>query len=315
MFEDYSQNNKQLRLTKGVHLVLDQSVFPLRQAVYFDTSDGRMVFAVPRDGKTYVGTTDTFFDKEIASPKMTAEDRDYLLQAIRFMFPDVEISSEDVESSWAGVRPLIFEEGKDPSEISRKDEIWDAESGLITIAGGKLTGYRKMAEAVVDLVADRLKKQNQKWLHKKSKTKSYRISGGKVGGSKGLKPFIANKEKAAVKYGFNEEEGHQLASMYGSNVDELFKYGRQYDQRTCKLSRIVYAQLLYAIEQEMATNPGDYFIRRTGALFFQIEWVQRWKDEVIVFMAKKLGWTQKQTDEHKAQLEKELNDAVTPADV
>src|SRR5690606_19214628 len=63
---DYSRKNKRLRLTKGIHIVFDQSVFPLGQAVYFDTPDGRMVFAIPRDGKTYVGTTDTFFDADKA---------------------------------------------------------------------------------------------------------------------------------------------------------------------------------------------------------------------------------------------------------
>ena len=65
------------------------------------------------------------------------------------MFPKTKCYGKNVESTWAGVRPLIFEEGKDPSEISRKDEVWEADSGLITIAGGKLTGYRKMAETVV----------------------------------------------------------------------------------------------------------------------------------------------------------------------
>jgi glycerol-3-phosphate dehydrogenase len=313
--KDYSRNNKQLRLTKGVHLVFDQSVFPLRQAIYFDTQDGRMVFAVPRDGKTYIGTTDTVYDQDVANPKMLSEDREYILHAIQYMFPDIKVTKEDVESSWAGVRPLIYEEGKDPSEISRKDEIWEAESGLITIAGGKLTGYRKMAEAVVDLVSGQLQKQNPKMMYKKSKTKSYRISGGKVGGSRGLKPFIAKKEREAVRYGFTIEEGHHLAHMYGSNVDELFKYGRQYDTRKLKLSRIVYAQLEYAIEQEMATKPVDFFIRRTGALFFNIEWVHRWKDEVITFMSKKLDWTPQQTQAYKAQLDKELKDAVTPVDI
>lgn len=134
--KDYSKNNKRLQLTKGVHIVIDQSRFPLKQAVYFDTPDGRMVFAIPRDGKAYVGTTDTFYSDDLVRPYITEEDREYLLKAIAFMFPDVGVREEDIESSWAGVRPLIYEEGKDPSEISRKDEIWESDSGLITIAGG-----------------------------------------------------------------------------------------------------------------------------------------------------------------------------------
>ncbi len=84
---------------------------------------------------------------------------DNLLYAIHYMFPKLEVSAEDIESTWAGVRPLIHEEGKGPSEISRKDEIWQSESGVITIAGGKLTGYRKMAEKIVDLVVEQLKEE------------------------------------------------------------------------------------------------------------------------------------------------------------
>ena len=111
-----------------------------------------MVFAIPRDGKTYAGTTDTFYDQDPINPKMTEQDRNYIIEVLHDMFPSVKITGDDVESSWAGVRPLIYEEGKDPSEISRKDEIWESKSGLITIAGGKLTGYRKMAESVVNRI-------------------------------------------------------------------------------------------------------------------------------------------------------------------
>ena len=87
---------------------------------------------------------------------------------------------KDIESSWAGVRPLILEKGKDPSEISRKDEIWESASGLVTIAGGKLTGYRKMAETVVDLLAKRLKEENDSRFQS-CQTKWTPISGGHVG--------------------------------------------------------------------------------------------------------------------------------------
>lgn len=153
--KDQISNNKQLRLTKGVHIVIDQSRFPLQQSVYFDTPDGRMVFAIPRDGKTYVGTTDTFYKENPINPVATDEDITYLMDTIHDIFPEVQITQKDVESSWAGVRPLIFKEGKDPSEISRKDEIWESPSGLLTIAGGKLTGYRKMAENIVDKIVEK----------------------------------------------------------------------------------------------------------------------------------------------------------------
>jgi glycerol-3-phosphate dehydrogenase len=314
--KDYSTNNKQLRLTKGVHLVIDQSKFPLQQAVYFDTPDGRMVFAIPRDGKAYVGTTDTFFDQDKTSPHMTSEDRDYILDAIHFMFPDVSVGKEDVESSWAGVRPLIFEKGKDPSEISRKDEIWEAESGLITIAGGKLTGYRKMGETVVDLVSKRLKEEN-KMKFPASSTKHMPISGGHVGGSKNFQAFIDQKAAEVHQFGLTEEEGRKLAAMYGSNVDQLYKLAHAYsgtsDERS--VPPYLYAQLIYAIQEEMAATPVDFFIRRTGALFFDRAWVEKWKEPVIEIMAKLLKWNLEQEHQYRAELDNELKSAVVPVDL
>ncbi|MEG9298536.1 glycerol-3-phosphate dehydrogenase/oxidase [Mangrovibacillus sp. Mu-81] len=313
--KDYSTNNKQLRLTKGVHIVIDQSKFPLQQAVYFDTQDGRMVFAIPRNGKAYVGTTDTFYDKNKAEPQMTAEDRDYILDAIRYMFPDVNVSKDDVESSWAGIRPLIFEKGKDPSEISRKDEIWEGESGLITIAGGKLTGYRKMAETVVNLVSTRLKQEAKKKFPDSS-TKKMPISGGHVGGSKNLPAFIEQKAKEALQYGLTEVEGRELANMYGSNVDQLFKLAHAYsgtsEERIVPVT--LYAQLIYSIQEEMAAAPVDFFIRRTGAMFFDREWVEKWHEPAIDIMAKLLNWNTDQKAAYTMELKKELKNAVVPVD-
>lgn len=125
---------KRLLLTKGVHLVVDHRKLPVRQAAYFDVRTARMIFVIPRGNKTYIGTTDTVYRGEIGKPRASAQDRDYLLDAVNRMFPDVGLRADDVESSWAGLRPLIHEEGKDPSEISRKDEIFVSSAGLITIA-------------------------------------------------------------------------------------------------------------------------------------------------------------------------------------
>ena len=150
------------------------------------------------------------------------------MNAIHFMFPDVNISKDDVESSWAGVRPLIFEKGKDPSEISRKDEVWEAESGLITIAGGKLTGYRKMGETVVDLVAKRLKEEAKAEIpcFRYETYADFRRSCGWI--EEFPTAFIDQKAEEAIQYGLSEAEGRKLARMYGSNVDQLFKLAHAY---------------------------------------------------------------------------------------
>jgi glycerol-3-phosphate dehydrogenase len=147
-----SRQGKKLHLTKGVHIVLPHEKLPVKQAIYFDVDDGRMIFAIPRGGITYIGTTDTNYDQSKESVLTSAEDAHYLIHAVNATFPSAKLSIQDIESSWAGLRPLIHEEGKSASELSRKDEIFESPTGLISIAGGKLTGYRKMAERVVTLV-------------------------------------------------------------------------------------------------------------------------------------------------------------------
>lgn len=313
---DGSKQGKRLHLTKGVHIVVDGARFPLGQAIYFDTPDGRMVFAIPRDGKTYIGTTDTDYKGDIAHPLMTEADRDYLLQAANFMFPSLKLTTADVESSWTGLRPLIHEDGKSPSELSRKDEIFLAPSGLITIAGGKLTGYRKMAERVVDLVTGQLASEGKAAkAYPGCTTDKIRLSGGDVGGSAGLEPFIAGKVREGMSLGLSEQEAKELARRYGSNTGKVFeRYAACADRaREAELPRGLLASLEYGIEEEMAVTPVDFFIRRTGGLYFRIEWVQQWKEPVIRYMAQRFGWTEKTAETHRKALERQLEDAVLPA--
>ncbi|MEJ7422347.1 glycerol-3-phosphate dehydrogenase/oxidase [Staphylococcus haemolyticus] len=307
--KDYTRNNKQLRLTKGVHVVIDQSKFPLRQAVYFDTEkDGRMIFAIPREGKAYVGTTDTFYDNDKTKPLTTQEDRDYLIDAINYMFPDVNVKDEDIESTWAGVRPLILEDGKDPSEISRKDEIWEGKSGLLTIAGGKLTGYRHMALEIVDLLAKRLK-QEYKLTFAECKTKHTPISGGDVGGSANFESFVERKVEEGKAIGLQAEVAKRLASKYGSNVDKLFNIAQIAQDKDLNLPLELYVELVYSVQNEMVFKPTDFLIRRSGKLYFNINEVKQYKDTVVEELAKLLNYTQSQQNEFT----KEINVAIEEA--
>nr|WP_223192695.1 glycerol-3-phosphate dehydrogenase/oxidase [Paenibacillus sedimenti] len=312
---DRSKRGKTLHLTKGVHLVFDQSRFPLRQAIYFDTPDGRMVFAIPRDGKTYVGTTDTNYSGDIVNPRITVADRTYLLRAANEMFPSLGLTEADVESSWTGLRPLIHQEGKDPSEISRRDEIFISESGLISMAGGKLTGYRKMAEAVVDKIAAMLAAEGKAPAAlPPSRTRTLPISGGDVGGSAKLAPFLQSKVSQGLRLGLTEAEAALLARRYGSNVDAVYELLEQHRGEAAErgLPAAVLAALVYAIEREMAVKPADFFIRRTSALFFDIAWAKQWKAPAIAFLEERFGWDEAQTSAYTAELEQLLHDAVHP---
>ncbi|MEN2032092.1 glycerol-3-phosphate dehydrogenase/oxidase [Staphylococcus hominis] len=308
--KDYTRNNKQLRLTKGVHVVIDQSKFPLRQAVYFDTEkDGRMIFAIPREGKAYVGTTDTFYNNEKTKPLTNQEDRDYLIDAINYMFPDVHVTDADIESTWAGVRPLILEDGKDPSEISRKDEIWEGKSGLLTIAGGKLTGYRHMALEIVDLLAKRLK-QEYSLKFADSKTKNTPISGGDVGGSKNFENYVNRKVQEGKALGLSTDVAHNLASKYGSNVDKLFAIAQLTNEKDLNMPLELYVQLVYSVQNEMVYKPTDFLIRRTGKLYFDINTVKQYKQPIIDELDKLLNYTAEQKNEFSKEVDEAIEEAT-----
>jgi glycerol-3-phosphate dehydrogenase len=309
--KDNSKKWKYLHLTKGVHLVIDESRFPLKQAVYFDTEkDGRMCFAIPRDGKTYVGTTDTYYKDDITHPRMTVADRDYIIDAVNYMFPEVKLSAKDVESCWTGLRPLIHEEGKSASEISRKDEIFFSDSGLISIAGGKLTGYRKMAERIVSIVGKDL------GINKPCTTEKIKLSGGDIGGSVNLPKFLEEKIKEGVELGLPSKEALKLTKLYGTNVNKVYEIIRTkgIEAKQYGLTEEVFAALVYGIEEEMVATPVDFFNRRTGAIFFNIEWVRRWKEPVLEYMKQRFNWTTEEVNSQKLRVEQEIEHATVPVD-
>ncbi|WP_090852939.1 glycerol-3-phosphate dehydrogenase/oxidase [Paraliobacillus sp. PM-2] len=299
---DYSKKDKALFLTKGVHLVFDQSRFPLKQAIYFDHIDGRMIFAIPRENKTYVGTTDTPYHEDTANPSVTKEDCHYLLEAINQIFPSLHLTLVDIESSWAGVRPLITEKGKDPSEISRKDEILYAESGLISIAGGKLTAYRKMAEKVVDKIARQLKHEKG-ILYSPSETKLIPIAGGEVGGSAGFAEF---KQRQLKRANINIDDCVKglYIDRYGKNVEKIWQnyYSYYQEAQHFEVEPLVFAELIYALEEECIYMPLDFFMRRTGDLFFNLESVERNGAGVLAYLEKKLHWNRDETAYYKREL-------------
>ncbi len=303
--EDNSKKGKTIHLTKGVHLVVSGKRFPLRSALYFDTpfKDGRMMFAIPREGKTYIGTTDTNYKGDQADPGVTKEDVDYILNAANGMFPELDLHAEDVESSWSGLRPLIHEEGKDPSDISRKDEIFRSDSGLFTIAGGKLTGYRKMADSVVNMVIDELPGN-----YPSCKTEKMLLSGGDVGGSDQFETFVKKHVAKGQELGLSKDEATELVHRYGSNVNTVFDYVGQ--GRETGLPAYLQATLDYALEHEMAVTPLDFFVRRTGYLYFHIDRVLKYKDLVVNEMADRLNWDTEQKERLTRDLDQQI-DAVS----
>lgn len=257
---DKSLFGKRLRHTKGVHLVVPFERLPLKHSVYFDIPDGRMMFAIPRDKTTYLGTTDTFYSTDPVAPYTTREDAEYLLDATNAMFPEAKLGLEDVRSTWAGIRPLIHEDGKSPSELSRKDEIIHSRSKLITIAGGKLTGFRKMAQRVSDLVMERLIDAGEKINRTDCLTDKIPLSGGDLGG-KNLDAWAA---ATAAETGVDAETVRYLAGLYGSNTLKIIAEAHDHSPEGLFQSAV-----RYSVREEGNCNVGDFIIRRTGMLYFE----------------------------------------------
>ncbi len=289
--------------TKGVHLVFDKNDFPLSQAIYFDTADKRMVFAIPRGQKVYIGTTDTIYSESLDSPDITIKDKSYIINSINELFPDIRLQLNHIESGWSGVRPLIHQAGKGPSEVSRKDEIFEDSSGLISIAGGKLTGYRKMAEKIVDLINHRFN------LSKPCTTDQLLVSGAVEGGLSGFQLFLEKKTPELVDLGLPKDIAIKLIRRYAKNIHQVIEIYDENEFNNSKLPLEVYLSLNYSLKHEMVLTLGDFFIRRTNALYFNIQLVNNHKEDVAQFMQTFFSWSNDKIEQELSDLMEEIKEA------
>jgi len=297
-----SLSGKRLHLTKGVHIVLPHSKLPLKQSVYFDVPDGRMIFAIPRGKATYIGTTDTTYEASLDRVIATQTDAAYLLAAVKHAFPSVDLSIEDIDSNWAGLRPLIHEDGKSPSELSRKDEIFTSETDLISIAGGKLTGYRKMAQRIVDLVIEKLGKDAVS-----CKTKSIALTRSPIKNVDEVKLRIKEMKSVVNDKGLSDYYAWYLITTYGNESNKIIdRMSRYQDHAEVALAR---AELWYGVHFEMIHSSTDYFIRRTGRLYFDIKSIEPLKSYISSDLTDYLNWDQQKINEDKKELEEVILDA------
>lgn len=302
---NHSKIGKRLHLTKGVHLVVAHKKLPVKQSVYFDIPDGRMMFAIPRGKVTYFGTTDTNYQEDKDNVNTNIVDATYLISAVNNMFPDINITLNDIQSSWAGLRPLIHEEGKSASELSRKDEIFVSDSELISIAGGKLTGYRKMAERIVDLVAKKYERRFDKKFGE-IKTEQIILSGGTFKNSKEVKSYTDAIYNRINEVDFTQKDAEYLVYNYGKQTDIILKKFDEFTDENQE-EKLIKAEVWFAIHYEMACNPSDFFMRRTGRLFFDKHSVEKHKDFVLQLFENELLYSDEISKKHQEELENILS--------
>ena len=293
---------RQLRPTKGVHIVVHSDKLKINNAVVcFHPEDGRVLFAIPWGDRTYIGTTDTDYTESLEDLAATKEDVVYLLQAANAYFPENPLCEEDVISTWAGVRPLVSEatEGDEPSEssISREHAIRVDSNGLITIAGGKLTTYRRMAKEVVQHAVDQMKKTGL----------SIEMNGAR---DTGLEPLIGavgwpstekdvddmvHKLMSDAQQKLSLPAAQLLLSTYGMRAFDIAKLCVEDPQLAQPLlpesdRAEVMAQVHFSVQQEMAMALEDVMIRRTQLFFKDRNQGLDCVENVANEMALLLGW-------------------------
>jgi glycerol-3-phosphate dehydrogenase len=301
-------NPKNIILSKGVHIVIPKNKLPINNPIYFDHhDDDRMVFAIPREDIVYLGSTDTFYHESADELTVTEDEKHYLIKALNHTFDVDEITSEDIISSWAGLRPLIFKEGKEPGELSRKDEIFISQNKLITIAGGKLTGYRKMAERTVNKVVEQLLEVNP--IYRSAKictTAQIRLSGGNFHSAEGMRKSLEKRQKEASLFKSNPDALGDVFWKYGSNIEAILGKTGELNKESSSKYNLLKAEAWYSIHYEMCTSLSDFYIRRTGKAYFNPANILKEMRIVLPVFEKELNWTKQQSESFTLKLKKEL---------
>lgn len=301
-----------LRPTKGVHIVVEHSRLPVRNAVVsFHPKDERLLFSVPWGDRTYIGTTDTDYRADPGAVQATTEDVLYLLEAANSAFDGVVLKPADVLSTWAGVRPLIADEGAaSESAVSREHDIRIGENGLITISGGKLTTYRRMARELVDQALGMLlvlgaapREINE------SKTDKEPLPGGVGWPEDDDHDAMGAKIRKEAADGFDQAVARHLADTYGTRGMEIARRvagDRALGARIVAGRNDVVAQIDFAIEEEMATTLCDMLMRRTQIFLKDRDQGLGCCDAVARRMATLLGWDDARTTQELATYEAEV---------
>lgn len=248
----------QMRLTKGIHLLVPKIVN--HAIVLLAQSDGRLFFAVPYRGYTLIGTTDTDYHGDLDDIRANREEVAYLLAETKRVFPS--LPTEEIYYTTAGVRPLVRAEGKSEGATSRKHKIVDHRKdgvdGLLSLPGGKITSQRFFAEETVDLIAKRL------GVRKPSTTKTTPFYGGAIKDVAAFTQYVVDTYKPA---GISEEHIKRLVGIYGTQAEAILKMAAERPELAQPVtagSTVLAAEVVYAVEHEMALTTSDFMLRRSG---------------------------------------------------
>ena len=237
-----------LRTTKGIHVVYKGQL--AQDALLIPTrNDQRVFFVIPWMGNSLIGTTDTDYTGSPDDVGINSEDIGYLIQETKRVLPHAELTESNIVTSFAGLRPLVHDQGA-PAKLSRRHVIKESYSGIIYILGGKYTTYRKIAEDVVKLLTRKTLVDTREYFP--------------VYGSGEIQD---NPDEAGKRYGLPADTVQYLMDFYGIRFKDVLRLtdGRpELKAPLCACSPALRAQVVYAVETEMARTEEDIILRRLG---------------------------------------------------
>jgi glycerol-3-phosphate dehydrogenase len=296
-----------LRPAKGVHLTVPWEKLRCDIAAVIPVvKDRRSIFVVPWGDRVYLGTTDTDYDGPLDDPVCTADDVAYILDAIN-TFVTEPLTEADVLGTWAGLRPLMKAGSERTADLSRRHKVAVGPTGMITISGGKLTTYRKMAADTVDEVVRRIGHGSRR-----SPTKHMRLWGAT--GIEGLRDV-----GAAQRLGASTELIEHLISRYGGEartVLAMIEADPDLARPLVETLPYLRAEAVYAVRYEMARTVDDVLSRRTRALLLARDASAAAARDVANLIAPELGWppdeVSRQVDSFLAIVERDRQAAQAP---
>ncbi len=270
-----------LQLTRGIHLVFRRERLPVEHSVILRAPDGRSTFVVPRDGYVYLGTTDTHYEGAPEEPGVSMDDAAYLLASLEATFADPP-GPADIVGTWSGVRPLLKQAGKSPSEISRRDEIRSGPGPIVSVAGGKLTTYRSMARRVLERASAFLGPPPNQGVD----SATLALAGGDLESQRRARTGAPRLGDAKLE--------ERLWGTYGVRAAPLIeriaadaRAGEAIDDD----ASIVRAEVEMFVEQEMALALDDVLRRRTMLGLFDVTRAVQAGEAIARILAERLGWT------------------------
>ncbi|TMQ02592.1 MAG: glycerol-3-phosphate dehydrogenase [Deltaproteobacteria bacterium] len=300
-----------LRRTKGVHIVVPRDRLPLSRAITLVSPvDQRVMFAIPWRERTVLGTTDTDFTGTADEVAADADDVKYLCDSGNGVFPTAQLVTDDVIATWAGLRPLIAAPPNvDESDVSREHEVFSRADGLVIIAGGKLTTYRRMARQAVNETVKLLDQLGETIVVNRTTTKDRALPGAAGLTQADLEGVAAVGRALMADHGLDVDTATHLCGVYGARAPEIGRRiaaDRALGERLDPELPYVWAEVEFAVSHDLARTVEDVLARRVPLLLVSRDQGLGVSDRIADAIGARLGWSAAQRarmlDDYRAEV-------------